>query len=96
MSISWDYDDRDGYDASARYQAELDAADRQRMREGWQPVEGWRRPVEPVCPRCLYVIVDGACAGCPERAARVREACSQVEAKAAIDFVRDVREEEAA
>jgi ribosomal protein L37E len=63
---SWDFEDHYGESDSpaARYQAAHDREFRVRMVEGTPVPGGWRRPVEPSCDRCSYVVVDGACVGC--------------------------------
>jgi hypothetical protein len=60
---SW-YTEWDTDSCADRYQAALDREFRTRMVEGTPVPGGWRRPVEPSCERCWYVIVDGACVGC--------------------------------
>jgi hypothetical protein len=66
VSPSWDFEDHYGETDSpaARYQTAVDREFRTRMVEGWAAPDGWRRPTEPVCGKCSYVIVDGACVGC--------------------------------
>jgi hypothetical protein len=61
---SWDDHYGESDSPAARYQAALDREFRVRMVEGTPVPGGWRRPVEPVCERCWYVVVDGACVGC--------------------------------
>ena len=63
--ISWD--DRDeGYDMPQRYQAELDAAEGLRLRDGWQPLVGWRGEPLEMCPLPGhgYGLVEGLCGVC--------------------------------
>jgi hypothetical protein len=61
---SWDDHYGESDSPAARYQAALDREFRTRMVEGTPVPGGWRRPVEPSCERCWYVVVDGACVGC--------------------------------
>jgi hypothetical protein len=61
---SWDDHYGESDSPAARYQAAHDREFRVRMVEGTPVPGGWRRPVEPSCERCWYVIVDGACVGC--------------------------------
>jgi hypothetical protein len=63
---SWDFEDHYGETDSpaARYQTAVDREFRTRMVEGWAAPDGRRRPAEPVCDMCSYVVVDGACVGC--------------------------------
>jgi hypothetical protein len=63
---SWHLEDHYGETDSpaARYQTAVDREFRTRLVEGWAAPDGWRRPTEPVCEKCSYVVVDGACVGC--------------------------------
>jgi hypothetical protein len=63
---SWHLEDHYGETDSpaARYQTAVDREFRTRLVEGWSAPDGWRRPTEPVCEKCSYVVVDGACVGC--------------------------------
>jgi hypothetical protein len=65
---SWWYEDVDYYgetDSPAmRYQIGIDGAFREALVGGVPSPDGMRRPSDPVCERCSYVIVDGACVGC--------------------------------
>jgi hypothetical protein len=61
---SWDDHYGESDSPAARYQAAHDREFRVRMVEGTPVPGGWRRPVEPSCERCWYVVVDGACVGC--------------------------------
>jgi ribosomal protein L37E len=61
---SWDDHYGESDSPAARYQAALDREFHTRMVEGTPVPGGWRRPVEPSCERCSYVVVDGACVGC--------------------------------
>jgi hypothetical protein len=63
MSPSW-HTEWDTDSPADRYQAAHERQAREDRRMGVQPPDGWRRPVDPVCGRCWYVIVDGACVGC--------------------------------
>ena len=62
--VSWDWRSEDSWDCSTRYQAELDAADRLRMREGWQPLVGYRQEPLEMCPAHGYGLVRGRCGVC--------------------------------
>lgn len=52
------------------YQAAHERAFREALAAGVQAPDGWRKPLEPWCPKCCYLIVRGSCFGCDERAAR--------------------------
>ena len=60
--ISWDPDE--GFDKSQFYEYEIRAAERERMQDGWAPPDGWRRPVDPMCPKHGYGTVRGLCGVC--------------------------------
>jgi hypothetical protein len=69
--VSWDTSRDEGYDASIRYEAELRAAERLRLRDGWEPVVGWRGEPLEMCRRVGangkrhdLGLVDGACGLC--------------------------------
>lgn len=64
MSVSWDYDAWEADSLANRYQHEIDLAFAERAAQGWQPMMGWRRPVDPACPEHGYGTVDGLCGVC--------------------------------
>ena len=61
---SWDWTPDHSWDCAERYEAELRAAERERMQDGWAAPDGWRRPVDPMCPAHSYGLVDGLCGVC--------------------------------
>lgn len=59
--------DRDeSWDKSEFREAELRAAERERLIVGWQPPMGYRRPVDPICKAHGYGMVDGTCGVCEQ------------------------------
>ncbi len=64
MSVSWDWTRDESWDKAELYEAEIRAADRERVREGWVPPMGFRRPVDPPCEVHGYGAVDGLCGVC--------------------------------
>ncbi len=73
--ISWDWTRDESWDKAELYEYEIRAADRERLREGWAPPMGYRRPVDPPCERHGYGTVDGLCGICVlERDGLVRAA----------------------
>jgi hypothetical protein len=55
--VDWD-------DQLSAYESELAAAERQRIHDNTQPLEGYQRPTDPPCPRHGYGTVNGTCGLC--------------------------------
>ena len=62
--VSWSWERDESWDKAGYYEAELRAAERERMQDGWAPPDGYRRPVDPPCPTHSYGLVDGLCGVC--------------------------------
>lgn len=72
--VSWDWTRDESWDKAELYEYEIRAAEHERLREGWAPPMGYRRPVDPMCPAHNYGMVDGLCGVCVEELKAMEEA----------------------
>jgi hypothetical protein len=60
--VRWDEDT-----PADRWQQGMDNAFLQQRESGWEPLEGWARPVDPPCKAHGYGTVRGLCGVCVQK-----------------------------